>query len=118
MSPGSEKILIVDDEEINRILLQKNLEKQGHTVEVCRDAFSALKKLREEAFQVIITDINMPGMKGHELLAHVMRDPAMSAVRLFLLSASETPEFANDSRIGFLPKPFIYADFVVAWHSH
>ncbi len=113
-----QKILIVDDEEINRILLQKNLEKQGHTVEVCKDSFSALKKLREVAFQVIITDINMPGMSGYELLAHIMRDPTLANVRLFLLSASETPVSANDSRIGFLPKPFIYADFVVAWHSH
>jgi two-component system response regulator AtoC len=61
------KILIVDDELNIRRILQMTFEKIGHQVLVAEDAHSALQLLEINSFDLVITDVTMPGMNGYEL---------------------------------------------------
>ncbi len=69
----SESILIVDDEEIIRESLSFILGKEGYTVREAENGKVALDLVRNESFQLILTDLEMPEMKGIELLENVSR---------------------------------------------
>jgi DNA-binding NtrC family response regulator len=65
------RILVADDEEIIRDSLRFILEKEEYTVETAQNGQEALKKVEEEPFDIVITDLEMPEMKGIELLEKV-----------------------------------------------
>ena len=67
------KLLIVDDEPSTLTLLSHIFAQQGYTVRCALDGFSALKQMREEMPDVLLSDLNMPGMSGFELLSIVRR---------------------------------------------
>ncbi|MGB9764620.1 MAG: response regulator [Candidatus Saccharicenans sp.] len=66
------KILLVEDEKSLSLLYQEELAKEGYQVIVVYDADSAMEKVRSEEFDLIITDIRMPGKDGIELIASIM----------------------------------------------
>jgi len=66
------KILLVEDEEHLCLLYQEELAKEGFMVTVANDADQALEALRKDRFDLIITDIRMPGKDGIELITHIM----------------------------------------------
>ncbi len=61
-------ILVVDDEQMLRDLLAKILGKEGYEVEIAIDGQDALDKLRDQRFDLLISDIKMPRLNGFELL--------------------------------------------------
>jgi DNA-binding NtrC family response regulator len=65
---AAERILVVDDEELNRDLLQQILEREGYQVAIAANGQEALALLRQEAFHVVLTDLKMPGMTGVEVI--------------------------------------------------
>jgi FixJ family two-component response regulator len=65
------KILVVDDEELIRLSLNKLLEKHGYRVDVASSAAEALEKIKANGYQIVITDIMMPDMDGIELLKKI-----------------------------------------------
>jgi DNA-binding NtrC family response regulator len=65
------RILIVDDDPLVPRTLRILLRKQGHDVDACEDARTALARLEKETFHLVISDINMPGMDGFDLLERV-----------------------------------------------
>jgi CheY-like chemotaxis protein len=67
------KLLIVDDEPVTRTLLTQIFSNLGHHVKTAEDGFSALEQIREEVPDVLLSDLNMPGMSGFELLSVVRR---------------------------------------------
>jgi len=69
----AERILVVDDEKIIRESLAFVLKKEGYHVEEASNGAEALKKHDQQAFDIVITDIEMPEMRGMELLSHVAR---------------------------------------------
>jgi DNA-binding NtrC family response regulator len=68
MDAGRERILIVDDEENVLALCQTILQKRGYEVECASTAEEALDRLETELFDVVITDLKMPGKSGLDLL--------------------------------------------------
>jgi DNA-binding response OmpR family regulator len=75
--PGKErhamkKILLVEDEQPLCLLYEEELSAEGYEVMSVHDADSALDALKEGAFDLIITDIRMPGKDGVELIAQIM----------------------------------------------
>lgn len=62
------EILLIDDDEIVLESLRRLLENQGYRVERAKNGFEALEKVQGKAFQLIISDIRMPGMDGIEVL--------------------------------------------------
>ena len=67
------KLLIVDDEPVTRTLLTQIFSNLGHEVKTAEDGFSALEQIREDVPDVLLSDLNMPGMSGFELLSVVRR---------------------------------------------
>lgn len=62
------KILVVEDEAMMRNLLLKILESEGYKVILASSAHEALEKLEQEKFDLMLSDVKMPGMNGFELL--------------------------------------------------
>ena len=68
-----ERILVVDDEDIIRESLAFVLRKEGYTVHEAENGLAAYNKLVEESFDLVITDLEMPQMKGIELLEEIKK---------------------------------------------
>jgi len=66
-----QRILVVDDEKIVRALIRRFLEAQGHQVEIAEDGAQALERFHGAAFDILITDLNMPRMGGVELTKRI-----------------------------------------------
>lgn len=66
-------LLIVDDDAGIRTLLSAILSKSGYRVRTAKDGFSALAEIRNEIPDILLSDLNMPGMSGFELLSVVRR---------------------------------------------
>ena len=66
------KILIVEDERTLGLLYEEELSKEGYDITAVTDAEAALAKLAEQSFDLIVTDIRMPGKNGIELITQIM----------------------------------------------
>lgn len=66
------RILLVEDEKSLGLLYEEELTKEGYAVKVVHDAESALEILDRQAFDLIITDIRMPGKDGVELITEIL----------------------------------------------
>ncbi len=101
------KVLIVDDEKSIRATLCAFLADEGHTVADAPDAETALKRLEQEAFDVVVTDIVLPGLNGVELLRAIRQ--AAPVVQVIMMTGEPTVETAGEAvRCGatdYLSKP-------------
>ncbi len=85
------KFLVVDDDMLLRKSLSAILKGFGHSVRSAEDGFSALAEVRNEIPDIILSDLNMPGMSGFELLSVVRR--RFPAIRVIAMSGA----FSGDS---------------------
>jgi len=77
------RLLIVDDEELPRITLSHIFTGLGHRVRSAEDGFSALREIRQEFPDVVLSDLEMPGMSGFEFLSIVRRRfPGIRAIAM------------------------------------
>ncbi|MBP1696571.1 MAG: Fis family transcriptional regulator, partial [Deltaproteobacteria bacterium] len=67
------RILVVDDEYLIRWTLQQNLEKQGYEVILAETGEEALEKVKEEAPDLALLDIKLPGMDGYQVLEKALK---------------------------------------------
>lgn len=81
------KILIVDDEEENRILLSSRLEREGFYITLAQDGEDALAKIGFESFDLILLDILMPKMDGFQALLKIKSDEKNSHIPVIMISA-------------------------------
>lgn len=72
-SPPARRILVVDDQAMNRRLLETVLKNAGHAVETCRDGVEAVDAVRKSDFDVILMDIEMPAMNGLQATREIRR---------------------------------------------
>jgi DNA-binding NtrC family response regulator len=104
--PGS--ILIVDDEVRLGEALQRALAHEGHTALYCSDAEEALRALRARSFDVLLTDLMMPGIDGLEVLARAKRiRPSCEVVVMTAFGTVDTARRAlKRGAVDYLTKPF------------
>jgi len=102
------RILVVDDEEIVRDMLQDTLSKTGYKVQTARDGLDAISQIENEPFEIVITDLKMPGMNGAELLERILK--LNPDICVLIITAYATVESAvNAMKIGaydYICKPF------------
>ena len=106
----SARILVVDDNEMNRDMLARRLLRQGHAVETAIHGREALSMLHASAFDLVLLDIMMPEMNGYELLEHLRGDPLFRHLPVILISAlDDADSVVKGIEMGaddHLPKPF------------
>ncbi|MCE1228940.1 MAG: response regulator [Firmicutes bacterium] len=108
-APGEgARVLVLDDQEIIRLKLRRILEKSGYRVLEVAEAASAMEVIEREKVDLLLSDIQMPGMNGLELvqsLAH--RIPEIAVV---MVSGLDSVEMATDclchGAYGYVIKPF------------
>ena len=102
------RILVAEDEANLRLVIQKELERLGHRVQVAPDGEAALRRLEEGNVDVLLTDINMPNLDGMELLRRVRERP--NPPEVIMLTGHATVETAIEAmKLGaydYLSKPY------------
>ena len=102
------RILVVDDEARMAGLIRMELEEHGHTVSTAGDGAMALGLMEKEEFDLVLTDIRMPGMDGLTLLNNVKkRFPETEVVLMTAYASAQTAVSAmKDGAYDYLIKPF------------
>ena len=85
VAPG--KILLADDNRMNRLLLGRGLEQQGHTVDFAEHGREALDLLRERRFDVLLLDVLMPELDGYGVLEELKSDLQLRDIPVIMTSA-------------------------------
>ncbi len=105
--PDRPAVLLVEDDEEQADLVLRGLERQGFRVSTVRDARSALHCLSLEDFEVIVSDLSLPGMNGDELLRHIRQ--LKPALPFLMLTGSQDVQVAvqsmHDGADEYLTKP-------------
>lgn len=104
------RILVVDDSATMRQMLGYTLERVGHeVVEVC-DGHAALEQAAAQRFDLIITDVNMPGMTGIELTSQLRQRQLTRTTPVLVLTTESEQEKKQQGRAagatGWIVKPF------------
>ena len=103
-------VLIVDDEVAIRLLCRVNLQADGFAVREAGDGSSALAAIREQAPDVVLLDVMLPGEDGFEIAARLRADASTASIPIIFLTARADIEDRERERavgaIGYITKPF------------
>jgi signal transduction histidine kinase len=104
------RVLVVEDSRTQARLLCLILEAEGFVVEVVSEAQAALARLRKEAFDLVVSDVLMPGLNGFELCRAIKADRALRDVPVVLVTTLREPqEIVQALEVGadsFIRKPY------------
>ncbi len=106
-SVATERILLVDDEEVLRRLARSVLTRQGYEVVDASDpaAAVAIAEAQPESFDLILADVMMPGMRGYEMVRQIRPHQGRAKV-LYMSGYAGEIEGGSDVVTPLLPKPF------------
>ena len=101
------KILLIEDQEDFVEMFGKRLQDEGYGVVIARDGLQGLEQALNNHFDLIISDILMPGMNGHEMVLKLRETEAGKNVPIFLFSASvEVENLQSLIETGVISKVF------------
>ena len=89
MASHAARLLVADDNKVNRLLLQRSLQLQGHQVSLAENGRVALEMLAREPFDLLLLDIAMPEMDGFQVLEHLAKDLRLRDLPVIVTSAVE-----------------------------
>jgi type II secretory ATPase GspE/PulE/Tfp pilus assembly ATPase PilB-like protein/CheY-like chemotaxis protein len=104
------KVLLVDDEDSLRKVMRDLLERDGYVVTEARDGVQALDQVDRVGPDIIVLDLNLPGLDGYGVLSHLRSRPATASIPVIVLTAKGDED--NEVRVfelgadDFLTKPF------------
>jgi adenylate cyclase len=109
MAESGARLLVADDNKVNRLLLTRSLELQGHRVASAENGRVALEMLRRESFDLLLLDMEMPEMDGFQVLEHLVGDAQLRDMPVIVTSSLEgVSHVARCIELGaddYLPKP-------------
>ena len=110
--PG--KILVIDDDKSARLLLERVLSRAGHTVILVDNGEQGLSLLAKDHYDLIITDKNLPGIDGLEVLRLARQQmPTLQAIVITGFPTPETKSSARDLGVfSYVTKPFGILDIL------
>ena len=92
-------ILVVDDIDANRAVLCRHLDSKGYTVAAAPSGETALKLIEREPPELILLDVQMPGMDGFETCRELKKNPATAQIPIIFITAKdETPSVVEGNR--------------------
>jgi CheY-like chemotaxis protein len=107
---GRTAVLVVDDEAAVSEVIAEVLEAEGHEVETAANAALALERLRARAFDLVLCDVQMPGMNGPALYREAQHIDGRLALRFVFVTGdvftADTAAFLATSGAPCLAKPF------------
>ena len=100
-------ILVVDDDQTIRELLQLHLRNAGYAVHVAEDAMEAGHLVLRQPPDLIISDVNMPHMDGFEFIAALKADKALPYIPVIFLTTEEEGDLRGKElgAVGYVTKP-------------
>jgi CheY-like chemotaxis protein len=108
---GPLTILLVEDQEVNRTFVQRLLERQGYRITPAADGLMALDLLEREPYDLVLLDIQMPGMGGEEVLARLRQGEQTSREHLPVIALTAHALAGDRERLlesgfdGYISKP-------------
>ncbi len=108
--PKTARVLIVDDNTVNRLMLSNYVEGLNYAAETVVNGQEALRILETEQFDLVLLDVEMPVMNGYEVLEQLKANPALRDLPVIMISAlDELDNIVKCIELGaedYLPKPF------------
>jgi DNA-binding response OmpR family regulator len=101
----TQRILVVEDEEVMRELMRLHLSSAGYAVEVAEDAIAAGYAVLKGAPDLIVCDVEMPHMDGFELITALRSDRTVGAVPVVFLTSVDEEGRARELGAEYLRKP-------------
>src|SRR4051812_32319096 len=109
MAEHGARLLVADDNKVNRLLLKRSLELQGHKVDCAENGRFALQMLQTASFDLLLLDIEMPEMDGFQVLERLVAEPSLADLPVLVLSSLEgVAHVVRCIELGaddYLPKP-------------
>lgn len=126
MKTASGRILVVDDDHVNRALLSTNLKEEGYHVVTAEDGEEALETMRGQPLDVVLLDLMMPKLDGFQVLWQMKCDDALRNLPVIVISAEDDMDSVvkciEMGAADHLPKPFnpvlLHARIGAAMISH
>ena len=110
------KILLVEDNPANLKLAEFLLRKAGHEVLAAEDAIAGIALARAQLPDLVLMDVQLPGMDGLEATRVLKSDPATRAVKVIALTAfamkGDEEKMRSAGCDGYIAKPFQYQEFL------
>jgi DNA-binding response OmpR family regulator len=112
------KILVVDDEKDALTAIEAILSSEGHEIILAEDGVRALESVSTYAPDVIVCDIEMPKLKGFDVLTELRKDPVTSKIPIiFLTGRTDITALVQSMELNvndFLTKPFTVQELIAA----
>ena len=109
----SKSMMLVDDSATMRKIIMRTIRAAGFSVENIKEAGDgneALEKLQEGPVDIMLCDVNMPGMGGHELVKKVREDSSCDGTKIIMVSTESADDLIqgilNDGANDYITKPF------------
>lgn len=114
------KVLVVDDQQTMRGLARQCLKRLGVVnVSLAATGDAALETMQTGKFDVVISDLNMPGISGLDLARKIKEHPVFNRTPVFLATSDAYRDQATDGAVDhFVAKPFSVADMREAIEAH
>lgn len=107
--PGETLVMVADDSKVVRVKASRLLAKHQYQVLLAEDGADAARQILERAPDLLITDVEMPGMDGFELTRHVRQDPRTAHIPVIMITAADDRhrDAAQDAGVNvLLGKPY------------
>ena len=107
--PDQTLVMVADDSKLVRITTGRLLARHQYRVSYATDGLDAAQQMQTSIPDVVITDVEMPGMDGFELTRHVRENPATAHIPVIMITAADDRHRDDASRVGvskLLGKPY------------
>jgi len=122
MNQSTGRLLVVDDNDLNREMLTRRLQRKGYEVEMVANGFAALEKLEKESFDLILLDIMMPGMSGLEVLETLRKRQSPAELPIIMATAkTQSEDVVSALRLGandYVTKPIDFNVLLARVDTH
>ena len=114
----AKRILVVEDNDLNRKLFCDVLRSQGYAVEPCADGLEALQRARDFVPNLIIMDIQLPNVSGLDLIEEAKADPVLRSIPMLAVTAyagiGDEERIRDAGADSYLAKPVSIGPFMTA----
>jgi sigma-B regulation protein RsbU (phosphoserine phosphatase) len=115
-------LLVVDDNETNRDLLARRLERQGYRVVLAESGRQALEILKQHSFDLVLLDIQMPEMNGYEVCQQLKADEGTRDMPIIFISAlgdiQDKIQAFTAGGVDYVTKPFQFQEVLARVETH